>query len=138
MTSRNGFKSNYKQRLKLTLVHICNSLKRLEDQPKVLTSYEIIRLILQPMTFHHITDRLYVLSFLFSYIYIYIFIYIYNINYTYIILQILYIYCIYTYIAGDSEQVRIGNFRPSESIFNQKTWYNQCFQSILSPPPQKI
>ena len=39
-----GLKNNYKQWLKLTLVHIC---KRLQDQPKVLTSYKIIRLILQ-------------------------------------------------------------------------------------------
>ena len=53
MTSSNGLKSNYES-LKLTLVYICNSLKRLENQPKVLTSYKIIRLILQPLTFHYI------------------------------------------------------------------------------------
>ena len=29
-----------------TVTDICNSLKRLQDQPKVLTSYKIIRLIL--------------------------------------------------------------------------------------------
>ena len=37
---------NYIERIELTLVHICNSLKRLQNQPKVLTSYKIIRLIL--------------------------------------------------------------------------------------------
>ena len=68
--SNNGLKSNYRQRLKLTLVHYCNSLKRLQDQLKVLTSYKIIRLILQPLAFHYITHRLFVLSSLFSYIYI--------------------------------------------------------------------
>ena len=31
---------------RLQTSHICNSLKRLHDQPKVLTSYKIIRLIL--------------------------------------------------------------------------------------------
>ena len=39
---------NYIERIELTLVHICNSLKRLQNQPKVLTSYKIIRL-----TFHY-------------------------------------------------------------------------------------
>ena len=48
-----------------------------QDQLKVLTSDKMIRLILQPLTFHYITDRLYVLTSLFSYIdYIYIYIYI--------------------------------------------------------------
>ena len=48
-----------------------------QDQLKVLTSDKMIRLILQPLTFHYITDRLYVLTPLFSYIdYIYIYIYI--------------------------------------------------------------
>ena len=61
MTSNNGLKNNYKQWLKLTLVHICNCLKRLQDQLKVLISYKIIRLILQPATFRYITARLYVL-----------------------------------------------------------------------------
>ena len=32
MTSNNGLKNNYKQRLKLTLIHICNCLKRLQDK----------------------------------------------------------------------------------------------------------
>ena len=49
-----------------------------QDQLKVLTSDKMIQLILQPLTFHYITDRLYVLTSLFSYIdYIYIYIYIY-------------------------------------------------------------
>ena len=37
-------------------------------EQKVLASYKIIRLILQPFTFHYITHRLHVLSSLFSYI----------------------------------------------------------------------
>ena len=40
----------------------CNCLKRLKDQLKILTSYKIIRLILQPPIFH----------FIYIYIYIYI------------------------------------------------------------------
>ena len=60
------------------LVHICNCLKRLQDQVKALTSYKIIRLLFQPLAFHYITDRLYVLTYLFSYIYKYIYIYIYK------------------------------------------------------------
>ena len=79
------------------LVHICNSLKGLQDQPKVLTSYKIIRLILQPLKFLYTTDRLYVLSSLFSYIYIYIFIYIvYMYVYSLHVDTYVYIYiCIY-------------------------------------------
>ena len=60
-----------------------------QDQLKVLTSDKMIRLILQPLTFHYITDRLYVLTSLFSYIdYIYI---------DYIYIDYIYIY-IYIYI----------------------------------------
>ena len=58
------------------LVHICNCLKRLQDQLKVLRSYKIIRLILQPLTIYYIIACLYVLTSLVSYIYIYIYIYI--------------------------------------------------------------
>ena len=54
MKSNNGLKNNYKLRQRLTLVHICNCLKRLQDQLKVLTSYKIIRLILQLLIFLHI------------------------------------------------------------------------------------
>ena len=46
MTSNNSLNNSYKNRLKLTLVHICKSLKRLWDQLKVLTSYKIIQHIL--------------------------------------------------------------------------------------------
>ena len=69
MTSNNSLKNNYKQRLKLTLVHIRNCLKRLLDQLKVLASYKTIRLILEPLIFQYITTRLYVLTSLFSFIY---------------------------------------------------------------------
>ena len=44
------------------LGHICNCLERLQDQLKVLTSYKIIQLILQPITFLYITARLHVLT----------------------------------------------------------------------------
>ena len=37
-----------------------NSLKRLQDQPKVLASYKIIQLILQPPTFHYIYIYIYI------------------------------------------------------------------------------
>ena len=73
------------------LVHICNSLKGLQDQPKVFRSYEIIRLILQPLTFHSITDHLYVLYSLFSHVYIYIYIYIYIYTYIHIYTYMYYI-----------------------------------------------
>ena len=49
------------------LIHICNFLKRLQDQLEVLTSYKTILLILQSLTFHYITARLYVLTSLFLY-----------------------------------------------------------------------
>ena len=50
------------------LVHICNCLKRLQDQLKALTSHKTIRLVLQSLTFYYITVGLYVLTSLFLYI----------------------------------------------------------------------
>ena len=83
-------KNNYKYWLKLTLAHIWNSLKRLQDQPKVLTSYKITRLILQPLyiisLYISLYNRwyiyfIYIYLYIYIYEYIYIYIYIFNIQY---------------------------------------------------------
>ena len=76
----------------------CKYLKRLQDQLKVLARYKIIRLILQPVTFHYIYISIYLYQYLYLSIYIYIlFIYIYII-YIYICIYYIYIYIIYKYI----------------------------------------
>ena len=68
----------------------CKYLKRLQDQLKVLARYKIIRLILQPVTFHYI----YISIYLYQYLYLSIYIYIYYL-YIYILFIYIYVYIIY-------------------------------------------
>ena len=58
MTLNNCLKNNYKQWLKLRLVHICNCLRRLQDQLKVLTSYSFFNYL------HYIFNYLYIYIYL--------------------------------------------------------------------------